>query len=128
MIKRFDQINMIPFIDIMLVLMAIVMTTASFVEIGLIDVDLPIAQQSATPTPQQKYIEIGINVKNELFFKGEKITLENLDVLLSDQQNTTPVQLRVDKGAIFDAFIGVINQLKIHQFENISIETQSSPS
>lgn len=43
--KRFDQINMIPFIDIMLVLMAVVMTTASFVEIGLIDVNLPVAQK-----------------------------------------------------------------------------------
>jgi biopolymer transport protein ExbD len=39
--KRFDQINMIPFIDIMLVLLAIVLTTASFISQGMIPLDLP---------------------------------------------------------------------------------------
>ena len=65
--KRFDQINMIPFIDIMLVLMAVVMTTASFVEIGLIDVNLPVAQKVDSPPNQVDYIEIGINVKMSSF-------------------------------------------------------------
>lgn len=124
--KRFDQINMIPFIDIMLVLMAVVMTTASFVEIGLIDVNLPVAQKVDSPPNQVDYIEIGINVKNELFFNGEKTTLEALEGQLQSVDKRTPIQMRVDKDAIFDAFIGVVTTLKLQQFDNISIETLSS--
>lgn len=126
--KRFDQINMIPFIDIMLVLMAIVLTTASFIDRGLIEVDLPVAEQAETITEQRQYVEIAITVDNELFFNGEQVPLDRLDSLLSEQDSTTPVQLRVDKSSVFDAFIGVINKLKIHKFENVSIETLSSGS
>ncbi|MBK8973986.1 MAG: biopolymer transporter ExbD [Hahellaceae bacterium] len=123
--KRFDQINMIPFIDVMLVLMAVVMTTASFVKIGLIDVNLPVAQQVDSPASQDNYIEIGINDKNEFFYNGEKTTLDDLEGRLQTADKRTPIQMRVDKAAVFDAFIGVITTLKHHQFDNISIETLS---
>ena len=45
-IKKFDSINVVPFIDIMLVLLVIVLTTASFVAKGLIPVDLSKAQNA----------------------------------------------------------------------------------
>lgn len=38
---KFDDINVVPFIDIMLVLLVIVLTTASFIQTGLIKLDLP---------------------------------------------------------------------------------------
>ncbi len=41
--KRFDQINVIPFIDIMLVLLAIVLTTATFISQGRLDINVPTA-------------------------------------------------------------------------------------
>lgn len=44
--KRFDQINVIPFIDIMLVLLVMVLTTATFIKQGIIPVDLPEAKKS----------------------------------------------------------------------------------
>lgn len=44
--KRFDTINVIPFIDIMLVLLAIVLTTASFIATGKLDIAVP--QSSST--------------------------------------------------------------------------------
>ena len=124
--RRFDQINMIPFIDVMLVLMAIVLTTASFVEKGLIEVDLPVAEQIKNKSTQQDYIEISINIHNEVFYQGELTSLEDLDGYLGQRQNHRPVQLRVDKGAVFDAFISVISKLKHHKFENIAIETLTS--
>ena len=68
--KRFDQINMIPFIDIMLVLLAIVLTTASFISQGLIPVDLPKAEQSEPAKGDEKSLEIAINSQNQLFSPG----------------------------------------------------------
>ena len=66
--KRFDQINMIPFIDVMLVLLAIVLTTATFVSKGLIDVDIPSAEQATTVNNAPKEpVHISVNTNNELY-------------------------------------------------------------
>ena len=45
--KKFDQINVIPFIDIMLVLLAILLMTATFIAQGKIDVNLPTSKSPA---------------------------------------------------------------------------------
>ena len=44
--KKFDEINIIPFIDIMLVLLAIVLVTASFISQGKIKVNVPKASST----------------------------------------------------------------------------------
>ena len=48
--KPLSQINVIPFIDVMLVLLAVVLTTATFVAQGKIPVSLPGATE-AEPLP-----------------------------------------------------------------------------
>lgn len=45
-VKKFDEINIIPFIDIMLVLLAIVLITASFISQGKIQVNVPKASST----------------------------------------------------------------------------------
>jgi len=75
--KRFDQINMIPFIDIMLVLLAIVLTTATFISQGVIDIDLPVAESAKTlQQAKEKTLEIAINAENQVFLDGEASTQE----------------------------------------------------
>jgi biopolymer transport protein ExbD len=122
--KRFDQINMIPFIDIMLVLLAIVLTTASFISQGLIPVDLPKAERSEAANGDEKTLEIAINAQNQLFFDGSAITAADLGAKLAAHSNTTPVLLRVDKVAAFEHFISVVDVLKGKQFANVSIQTE----
>ena len=122
--KRFDQINMIPFIDIMLVLLAIVLTTASFISQGLIPVDLPKATQSEQATGDETVLEIAINAQNQIFFDGTPITAVELGSKLEAHPNTTPVHLRVDKVAAFEHFISVVDVLKAKQFAAVSIQTE----
>ena len=125
--KRFDQINMIPFIDIMLVLLAIVLTTASFISQGLIPVDLPKAQQSEQASGDEKVLEIAINAQNQIFLDGNPVVIAELGNQLAAHPNTTPVMLRVDKVAAFEHFIGVVDVLKSKQFEQLSIQTEQAP-
>lgn len=125
--KRFDQINMIPFIDIMLVLLAIVLTTASFISQGLIPVDLPKAEQSQQASSDEKVLEIAINAQNQIFFEGNLVMAADLGGKLDAHLNTTPVQLRVDKVAAFEHFISVVDVLKAKQFEQLSIQTEQAP-
>ena len=44
--RELDQINVIPLVDVMLVLLVIVLTTATFITTGQIPVDLPTAKQA----------------------------------------------------------------------------------
>lgn len=124
--KRFDQINMIPFIDIMLVLLAIVLTTATFVSQGLIAVNLPTAQQVSETSADKESLEIAINAQNELFLAGEQLSHEDLAKRLSRLSTDTLIVLRVDKAAVFDPFVKLIDLLKQQQFKNLSIQAQQA--
>lgn len=53
--KKFDQINVIPFIDIMLVLLVMVLTTATFIKQGVIPVDLPEASSAEKKRKKRGY-------------------------------------------------------------------------
>lgn len=123
--KRFDQINMIPFIDIMLVLLAIVLTTASFVSQGLIPVNLPTAEQVSEPSQDEEPLEIAINAQNEFFIGEEKVTLEQMAEKLKVQaQPETLIVLRIDKAAVFEHFVKLIDLLKAQELSNLSIQAQ----
>lgn len=124
--KRFDQINMIPFIDIMLVLLAIVLTTASFVSKGLIEVNVPSAQQVTAPPKDQEIVEIALNADKSLFFKDENVSLAQLQERLKTLDAETFIVLRIDKTAAFEQFVQLMDVLKAQQLTKLSIQAQKS--
>ncbi|HFE48636.1 MAG TPA: biopolymer transporter ExbD [Chromatiaceae bacterium] len=123
--KRFDQINVIPFIDIMLVLLAIVLTTATFIAKGMIPMELPKTSDelaAAETTPH----EISVLKDGSLFLDNEAVTLERLSDSLQGSAKDTPITLRVDAQAPFQAFIVVINRLKRDRFSQVAIVAEPS--
>jgi len=121
--KRFDSINVIPFIDIMLVLLAIVLTISTFISQGKLTIELPEAE-SQVSFSEQTSIEIAINQDESLFYEQEPLDLENLRDKLSTLENTTPVVLRVDRGVAFGRFVSVVDLLKLYKMESLSILTR----
>ncbi|MCG5515583.1 MULTISPECIES: biopolymer transporter ExbD [unclassified Ectothiorhodospira] len=127
MSQRFDSINVIPFIDIMLVLLAIVLMTATFVVQGDIDVTLPVAQNSQEPEPELDAVRIGIDASASLFWQGKPIQLSDLDAELgtvAEQGGVRPVVLSVDESVSFGRFVEVVDLIKGHRLEKMSIRVQ----
>ena len=123
--KRFDQINMIPFIDIMLVLLAIVLTTATFISQGVIEIDLPVAENTGIlGESETKSLEIAINADNGLFLDGASTTQQQLSDKLKDLDKQTSIILRVDKEVAFQYFVGVVDLLKKNKLEKLKIITK----
>jgi len=125
--QRFDQINVIPFIDIMLVLLAIVLMTATFVVKGDIDVALPVAENSSEPEPELDPVRIGIDASASLFWEGEPIHITDLDGELgqvASDATDRPVVLSVDESVSFGRFIEVVDLIKGHKLEQMSIRVQ----
>lgn len=120
-IKKFDQINVIPFIDIMLVLLVIVLTTATFIAKGAIPLDLPKAG-SASNLPIKK-IAISITKDGKIFYNQEEVDEEELKKRLKSISKKSNILIRSDKNAKFATFIGVLDILKSNNFESISVET-----
>ena len=121
--KKFDQINVIPFIDIMLVLLVMVLTTATFIKQGVIPVDLPEAK-AAAKEDVTKEVTVYVNAKGELFFEKEKVTLSDLEKKLAGISKKQTVVLRSDKASKFQDFISVMDILKRLGHEQLYIVTK----
>lgn len=122
-LKRFDQINVIPFIDIMLVLLVMVLTTATFIKQGVIPVELPNAK-SSQKEELKKEIAVYVNAKGELFYDKQKVSLKELEQKLSVISKKQTVVLRSDKDSKFQDFVSVMDILKKLKHEQLYIVTK----
>ena len=121
--KRMDTINVIPFIDIMLVLLAIVLTTATFLVEGRLNIRLPKAAAEAQPEVTER-VEIAIGPSGEYYLDAVPLAFEPLSERLSALDPRTAIVLRVDAQAHFEAFVAVVDLLKTDGLERVSILTQ----
>jgi len=125
-VKPLGQINVIPFIDIMLVLLAVVLTTATFVAQGRIPIELPKATQ-AQVLEEVEVLELHITAAGELYLRDSLVDLQALqEELLLHAGKSMPVRLRVDASAEFSDFVAVIDLLKGNGFSNVSIVTRQA--
>lgn len=121
-IKKFESINVVPFIDIMLVLLVIVLTTATFVAKGIIPVDLP-NSKSALQQESKKTITITIKQNGDMFFQNKQVVLKDIESNIALYDIKTPININCDKEAKFDLFVVLLDMLKQKNFSNIGIIT-----
>lgn len=81
--KKFDEINIIPFIDIMLVLLAIVLVTASFISQGKIQVNVPKASTAVAFKSDELAKLLTVTANGELYFNDKAISQEALEAEIS---------------------------------------------
>jgi len=121
--KPMASMNVIPFIDIMLVLLVMVLTTATFIRQGIIPVDLPEAK-SADKKSDNKEVTIYVTKKGEIFLNKERTNLEQLQAKLSKISKKDTVVLRSDKESKFQDFVHVMDILKKLNHESLYIVTK----
>ena len=122
-IKRFDEINVIPFIDIMLVLLVMVLTTSTFIKQGLIPVDLPEAKSSSKEEIKNE-VSIYVTQEGKIFFEKKEVGLTLLEEKLSHVSKSQIVILRSDKTSKFQDFVSVMDILKRLGHEQLYIVTK----
>ena len=121
--ERFDKMNVVPFIDIVLVLLVIILATSTFVKNQTIKVDLPTA--SSKKSEDKKSIHIAIDKEGKYFYDKEELPLNTIKAkLLKLDPKKDLVSLHMDKASAFEYFVSVIDILKSKGFENISIITK----
>ena len=125
--RPMDQINVIPFIDIMLVLLVIVLTTATFIVEGRLQIQLP-ESRSESSAPAER-LEIAVDGAGGIFLGIEplgsgKSGLAALTPRLDAVPRDTAIVLRVDAGARFESFVAVVDLLQARGLERLTILTR----
>lgn len=120
----FDCINVIPFIDIMLVLLTIVLTTATFMANGTIPVNLPKSEGQTIANDQGLLVEI--NQAGVIYFRGSECSITGLRATLIKENRQTPLQIRADRAVALQSFVDVMSMVKELGFSKMSLQTEST--
>jgi biopolymer transport protein TolR len=119
-----SEINVTPFVDVMLVLLIIFMVTAPMMMQGL-DVDLP--QVSAKPLDsKEEHLIISINKTNQIFINDFETTLDTLQVKLAKilEGRTDPeVFIKADKDITYGTVAQVMAAIRDAGVENVGMVT-----
>lgn len=122
--KKFDEINIIPFIDIMLVLLAIVLVTASFISQGKIQVNVPKASTTQPMKADELAKLLTITEHNEYFYNDAPIDAETLKMEIATWDKSQKVTLKVDGAVMFEKFVELTDILAANEIKNVAIVTK----
>jgi biopolymer transport protein ExbD len=123
-IEQNAEINVTPFVDVMLVLLIIFMVTAPLTASN-VKIDLPPAVAVATPNPP-KPIWISIQKNGSIFIGDSPTDLGSLASDIKTQIGTRDpgkerVFIRCDKDSIYGDFMGVMDKLQDNGFYEVAL-------
>src|SRR5262245_37916709 len=119
-----SKINMIPFIDIVLVLLIIFMVTAPVIQSG-IEVNVP-KTQVVREIAEEKLV-VTIDKEQRLYLQNDAVNINELGEKIREKlldPTRQSVYLRADQTVPFQTFASVLDRLKLTGIENVSIVTQ----
>lgn len=120
--KEFDYINVIPLVDVMLVLLTIVLTTSTFIAAGAIPVELPRA--TAARNEIMKAQTINIDSLGNIYFNAQAVSLDGLLAALGAQNRELPILIRADRKIHLQIFVNVLDAVKNLGFKRVSLQTE----
>ena len=125
------EINVVPYIDVMLVLLIIFMVTAPLLKQG-VDVDLPQAPARALDANSPEPVVISVD-KNGLYFlnisatpdaslEESRLVTEVKQALIKDKER--PVMVRGDKNGIYQNVISLLVLLQQADIKSVGLVTE----
>jgi biopolymer transport protein TolR len=128
--RLMNEINVVPYIDVMLVLLVIFMVTAPLMNPG--QIDLPQVSKSSTvaSAPLEVIIKKDTTLAMRDHAKGSKeivVSRENLIAILKDRhgdQANQAVVISADKNVRYEEVVNVMNLLQQQQVKKVGLLTQ----
>ncbi len=131
--RTINEINMVPFIDVMLVLLIIFMVTAPLITTGV--VDLPTVGKS-TKTMPQHVVELVVGADEMLRMRLDgkdagAIAIADLGRRAVEAQGgnaDTPVVISADKGVKYDVVVRAMDALQRAGVQRVGLSVKSQRS
>lgn len=118
--REVNQINVIPLVDVMLVLLVIVLTTATFISSGQIPVNL--AKAKEVGDHKDVPIVITLNAEGSLFLNDKPLPDGGLKTALTSQPRESAVVVRADKVTLLERFVSLVDEVRGLGFQQVSLE------
>jgi len=121
------DINVTPFVDVMLVLLVIFMVTAPMMQQG-IDVNLPKVASKSLPA-REDIMVVTINAKREVFLNESKINLNEFKEKfprIMENRVSKDVFLKADKTVPYGMVVEVMAEIKKAGIERLGMVTSQS--
>lgn len=133
--KPMGEINVVPFIDVMLVLLVIFMITAPMLTQG-VNVDLP--QATSEPIQDMEDTEpvvVSVDSQGQYFISlGDGETPLSLDeisdkvIIILERKPNTPVLVRGDRSVSYGQIVELMSTLQIAGVPNVGLISEPPPS
>ncbi|MBF0449386.1 MAG: protein TolR [Candidatus Magnetomorum sp.] len=123
--KYMAEINVTPFVDVMLVLLIIFMVSAPMMTQG-VDVSLPESASKSLPTDDES-LTISIKKNGEIFINTFQVTLDALKeklTIIFDGQMDKQVYLRADKDVAYGLVVRVMSEVKNAGVQKLGMITE----
>jgi biopolymer transport protein ExbD len=118
--RDIDQINVIPLVDVMLVLLVIVLTTATFISSGQIPVNL--AKAKEVGDRKEAPLVITLTADGALFLNDHPVPEGGLQNVLTVEPRESSVIVRADKVTLLERFVSVVDEVRGLGFQQVSLE------
>jgi len=118
-----SEINMVPFIDVVLVLLIIFMITAPILQSG-IEVDVP--KTRTVRAINEERLVVTIDKTQRIYLGSDPVNIHDLGAKVKAKlrKPQDAVFLRCDETVPFGAFASVVDSLRVSGVSNISIVTE----
>jgi len=124
--KPFSEINVTPFVDVMLVLLIVFMVTAPLLTVG-IPVDLPKVKASAL-TDQKDPIEITVKLDGSVYLGESVVEVENLIPRLNavtDQNREARIYVRGDRVVAYGRVMEIMSIINSAGYIKVALVAQN---
>lgn len=117
-----SEINVTPFVDVMMVLLIIFMVTAPMMDSGL-DVDLPQAKQVDNLPTDAEHLVLTVREDGALFLDTYEVKLEELESRLSMlvKDKGRSLFLQADKAVPYGIVVDVMGRIKAAGIERLGV-------
>jgi biopolymer transport protein TolR len=120
--KPMAEINVTPFVDVMLVLLIVFMVTAPLLSVG-VPVDLP-KTKAATLNDTDEPLVVSINDKGVVFLQKKEVKMEDIGTLLQAVTGAKPdtrIFVRGDQSLQYGLVMQIMGQISAAGFNKVSL-------
>ena len=124
--SQISEINVTPFVDVMLVLLIVFMVTAPLLTVG-IPVDLPKVKATAL-TDQKDPIEITVNLEGEVYIGESLVEVENLIPrinAITEQNTEARIYIRGDRVVAYGRVMEIMSIINSAGYIKVALITQN---
>jgi biopolymer transport protein TolR len=124
--KPMSEINVTPFVDVMLVLLIIFMVAAPLLTVG-VPIQLPETAAAPLPTEREEPLTVALTAEGTIVVQNAEVPREEFVTRLravAAERTTDKVYLRADGAVPYEGVMQVMGALNASGFNNIGLVTE----